>query len=189
MSCSSLLMWFAAVAGLITVPLFSNVAGLLPDDTAVSEIQPSIVIIENVDTNGGVEVFEQPDRSVGRLFAASMGFQPHAAGRFEDWILIYYFDRGVLTSGWAPGSQLILTEEELSGLPIVAPDNLPPMPELAVNDLASRPYGVQAVNTPPPSSPDPPPPGQAPQATSPPPQATTAPTVPPPNGTEEVTDQ
>lgn len=188
MSCSSLLTWFMAVAGIITIPFLSNVASLLPDDLAVTENEPAAVIIENVDTRGGVEVFPLPDRSSGRIFAASMEFQPHAAGQFEDWIFIYYFDRGVLQFGWVPLSQIVLSEEELGSLPTISPDNLPPMPDLTMDDLASRPYGVQVDDTPeiPPTEP-PPSSGPPPQATSAPPPATSAPTVPPPSGTEEVT--
>ncbi|MCI0712160.1 MAG: hypothetical protein L0154_18540 [Chloroflexi bacterium] len=184
MSCSSLLMWIATIAGVFTIPLFSNVASLLPDEMAVPETQTETVIIENVDTVGGVEVFPLPDRSSGRIFAAAMGFQPHVAGQFEDWLYIYYFDRGTLQSGWTPLNQIILTEEELASLPTIAPDNLPPLPNLTANTLASRPYGVQVADTPVVSVTDtpapPPPPGQPPPTSVP-----TA--VPTPIGTEEVT--
>jgi hypothetical protein len=176
-------MWIATIAGVFSVPLFSNVASLLPEDMAVPETD-TVVIIENVDTVGGVEVFSLPDRSSGRMFAAAMGFQPHVAGQFEDWLYIYYFDGGTLQSGWTPLSQIILTEEELASLPTLSPDNLPPLPNITANPLASRPYGVQAENTPVVSATDTPPPGQPPQATSAP---TAVPTVPTPIGTEEVT--
>ena len=186
-------MWIATIAGVFSVPLFSNVASLLSEDTAMPE--PQTVIIENVDTVGGLEVFPMPDRSSGRTFAAAMGFQPHVAGKFEDWLYIYYFDRGTLQAGWAPLNQIILSEEELASLQTIAPDNLPPLPNLTANTLASRPYGVQADDTPVVSASDTPgpppvadltPPTSAPQATSAP---TAVPTVPTPIGTQEVSDQ
>lgn len=111
------------------------------------------VHIEFAETRGGLEVFPAPERASGRLFAAAATFTPHVAGRDDsgEWLLILYFDGDQLTVGWSPRGQFVLNDAQLEGLPVIAPDNLPPLPELAYDTRAARPYGVvvEATATPP----------------------------------------
>lgn len=122
-----------------------------PRANPVTAIPPTPIMFENVETIGGVEVFASPDQTEGRQFAASMGFAPHVAGHDEsgEWAFIYYFDAGQLVSGWAPARQIDLDSSQFEALPMIDPINLPSLPDIAFDESAARPYGV---NTSPPST-------------------------------------
>lgn len=112
----------------------------------VSVEESTLVIIENVTTRGGLEVFPEPDRSSGRIFAASASFAPHVAGINEggDWLFVIYFDNGAMATGWSLLSQIVLTEEEINSLVVIDWQNPPTLPTELTGDLtsASRPYGT-----------------------------------------------
>lgn len=118
-----------------------------PRPTRTPTPTPEPPLIENVPVaRGGIEVFPLPDRKSGRIFAAVVGtFAPHVVGRDEEekWLFIYYFDRGVLKAGWSPRRGLVLEDEEVTALPIIDPDDAPELPDLELNELASRPYGTR----------------------------------------------
>jgi hypothetical protein len=92
----------------------------------------------------GVEIYPQPDRASGRLFAVIGDFAPFVGGISEDgdWLLIYFYERGELTQGWSPAKQFDLPTEFLADLPVLDPDHLPDLPDLAFDPLAVRPVGV-----------------------------------------------
>ena len=156
-----------------------------PRPTRTPTPTPEPPLLENVPVaRGGIEVFPLPDRKSGRVFAAVTGtFAPHVAGRDEEakWFYIYYFDRGVLKAGWSPSRGLVLEDEEVTALPVIDPEDMPDLPELEFNELASRPYGTRrpsssATATRTPSS------GTG-DTNNPPPQQPT--TTQPPAGTQE----
>jgi serine/threonine protein kinase len=105
----------------------------------VSETVASAVLL-NVSTRGGVEVFPIPSRDSTRIFAATSVFKPHVGGRDTtgNWLYIYYFEDDRLADGWAPRRQLEVTDEAIVGLPIIDPNNPPPLPVLPWNEAATR---------------------------------------------------
>lgn len=110
-------------------------------------------MIENVLTApGGIEVFPLPSRDSGRVFAAAGTslFAPHVAGRNAagDWVYIYYFDESELKAGWTRVRNLVLTEAQVAGLPVIDPNNPPELPSLLFNPDASRPYAPRATPIP-----------------------------------------
>ncbi len=137
--------------GITFFTVASNSEPARPEEPiGISEIGGAVItsnlIIENVSSNGGLEVFNAPDRESGREFAAAGNFQPHVAGITAegDWLYIYYFDNGVLTDGWVPTHQLVLNAEEVASLAVVYPNDLLDLPDLEFNELAARPYGTNA---------------------------------------------
>ena len=144
----------AVILGMLSVAFVGQDIMLeVADDTLV---EPSTgVIIENVATRGGLEVFPEPNRTSGRIFAASANFAPHVAGinANEDWLFLLYLDNGVVVAGWSPRSQIVLTNEEVVSLTVINIQNMPTLPTELTGDLvaASRPYGVNAGSTPAPT--------------------------------------
>ncbi len=122
-----------------------------PRPTRTPTTTPEPPLLENVPVaRGGIEVFPLPDRKSGRIFAAAVGtFAPHVAGRSEDekWLFIYYFERGVLKAGWSPRRGLVLEDAEVTALPVIDPEDAPELPDLELNELASRPYGTRRPST------------------------------------------
>jgi hypothetical protein len=118
-----------------------------PTEEAADGEEPFILLNVPIKS-GGIEVFPEPDRTSGRLFAALGDFAPHIAGISEDgeWFFIYYFEDGELKSGWARVSRFDLSDidpEDLEKLPVIDPENLPELPDLEPDEAASRPVGTR----------------------------------------------
>ena len=108
--------------------------------------EPSL--LENTPIgSGGIEIFAEPDRGSGRLFAVMGDFAPHIAGVHTDadgrsWVYFYLIEAGQWMGAWALANQFDLDDTALDDLPNVAPDDLPDMPDLPFNRRAVRPTGV-----------------------------------------------
>jgi hypothetical protein len=118
-----------------------------PTEESADSEEPFLLLNVPVKS-GGIEVFPEPDRASGRLFAALGDFAPHIAGISEDgeWFFIYYFENGELKSGWARVSRFDLSDidpEDLEKLPVIDPEDLPEPPDLEPDDAASRPVGTR----------------------------------------------
>ena len=103
-------------------------------------------IIHNIPiAAGGIEIFPLPDRSSGRLHAATGTFEPHIAGKDAsgEWVYIYYIDGG-WQAGWSRASQLTIEAGDLAGLAVIDPQAPPELPELDFSETAVLPFGVAA---------------------------------------------
>jgi hypothetical protein len=113
---------------------------------AQGELQENIPI-----RSGGIEIFPQPDRDSGRLFAVIGDFAPHIAGMYSDadaraWVYFYFIEAGQWMGAWALASQFHLGEDALADLPEIDPANVPEIPEMPFNALAVRPSGIGALS-------------------------------------------
>lgn len=117
----------------------------IPTLTPLATVAPisKNALLVHVGLKGGIGVYPLPDISSGRLFAATSNFTPNVAGRNKtgDWLYILYFDGG-LQDGWAQRKSLDLTDSQVNSLPVIDPQNPPPLPDLAYDPLAARPYGA-----------------------------------------------
>jgi hypothetical protein len=114
---------------------------------AQEELQENIPI-----KSGGIEIFPEPNRDSGRLFAVIGDFAPHIAGMYSDadgraWVYFYFIEAGQWMGAWALASQFDLDEDALADLPEIDPDNLPEIPEMPFNALAVRPSGIGTPTT------------------------------------------
>lgn len=102
--------------------------------------------------SSGIEVYPEPDRSSGRVFAAAGQslFAPHVAGRTADggWLYFYYFDEGEPMAGWARAIQIPLSDEDYDVIEIINPNNVPDLPRVPYDTCAERPYGTRATPIP-----------------------------------------
>lgn len=108
--------------------------------TATPSPSPTLPpLLMNIPTKSSYEIYTLPSTSSERLVAAAVGFSPHVAGVNTDqsWVYIYFFTPEGMRDGWIRSSRMELDETALSSLPIIDPENPPPLPGLAYDEDAA----------------------------------------------------
>ena len=127
------------------------------DDSAPSG---RVNLIENVPMRDILSIYAYPNPSV-KLFSVLENFSPHVAGRYENWVYVYYFYTEVvmaedgetvlnryhdLRDGWIAKGRLRLNDAQFNSLRVLNPDNLPPLPNLEYDEQTDLPFvGLRAV--------------------------------------------
>ena len=111
------------------------------ESTATPTPSPSPTLpplLLNISTKSSIEIYTGPTTSSERLIAANEGFSPHVVGVNADysWVYIYFFVPERMQDGWIRSSRINLDETALNSLPIIDPENLPPLPVLEYSEQA-----------------------------------------------------
>ncbi len=129
-----------------------------------SEFAPSgnVQLIENVPMRDILSIYAYPNPSV-KLFSVLENFAPHAAGRYENWVYVYYFYSEVvmdndgetvlnrnneLRDGWVSRGRLQLTDAQFNSLRILNPERLPALPNIEYTEETALPFlGMREVGS------------------------------------------
>lgn len=127
-----------------------------------SDFAPSgnVRLIENVPMRDILSIYAYPNPSI-KLFSVLENFSPHAAGRYEEWVYVYYFYSEVvmdedgetvlnrhndLRDGWVARGRLQLTDAQFNSLRVLNPENLPALPNIEYTEETALPFlGLREV--------------------------------------------